>query len=121
MQTHQVAMLEDICRLGVFLTLDDFGSRTTPLSILSAEHVKKVKIHGPRVREALEDRRGMEMLRAIIASVQQFEIQVVAEGVETEEQLDLLKSLGCDAYLGRICQGPLPDSEVASFLEQRAS
>ncbi len=52
-QIHRKSILDGICRLGVGLTLDDFGRGTTPLSILSQGHVKRVKIHGPRVREAL--------------------------------------------------------------------
>ncbi len=107
--------LQTLKALGVGLVLDDFGTGHTSLSNLKLYPIDALKIDGSFVRELPDNAKDAAICEVIITMAHLLGMHAVAEGVETEEQLTLLRSLGCDEAQGyHICK-PLPASEVAEF------
>jgi len=102
------------CRsFGIRVSLDDFGSGTSSLSGLRQMALDEVKIYQAFVRELPG---SLPMIKGIIALGRAFGIRVVAEGVETREQVEQLLELGCDAMQGYAIARPMPADAVAGWL-----
>ncbi len=112
----QIAML---ARSGIRFSVDDFGTGYSSLGRLHQLPVESLKIDSSFIRRIGERKGTYPTVRAIIALAHTFGLQVVAEGVETEEQLRILQTLRCDRVQGFLFSRPLPAAEVRSFLEQR--
>ncbi|MBL1264234.1 EAL domain-containing protein [Methylomicrobium sp. RS1] len=107
-------------RLGTTLSLDDFGTGYSSLSCLKRLPLDQVKIDQSFVRGIRLDRNEAIMVKTIIDLARNFSLQVIAEGVETDEQLALLRQYGCEAYQGYLFGKPLPiDQFEASLTEPR--
>ena len=114
-----IAVLEDLQQLGVTVTIDDFGTGYAALSSLTRFAVGDLKIDRSCV-VALGRRCGdTAIVRALIAMAKAVGLAVTAEGVETAEQLALLKRLGCDRAQGHHFAPPLGVAAVEEFLRQR--
>ncbi|MFH0934947.1 MAG: EAL domain-containing protein, partial [Pseudomonadota bacterium] len=100
--------------LGVQLSLDDFGTGYSSLSYLKKLPLDQVKIDQSFVRDMSADNSDLEMVKAIINIAKNFDMDVIAEGVETEAQLTLLMQNGCLAYQGYLFGKPEP---IARFEE----
>ena len=109
----QIAML---ARTGIRFSVDDFGTGYSSLGRLHQLPVESLKIDSSFVRLIAERKGTYPTVRAIIALAHTFGLQVVAEGVETEDQLRILRALGCDRVQGYLFSKPLPASEVRPFL-----
>jgi len=107
--------------LGGSLSIDDFGTGYSSLSYLSELPVRCVKIDISFVKKMLEDEKAKKIVEAIIEISKTFGIESVAEGVETEEQYNLLKKLGCNKLQGYFYSPPLKEEElVEEFLKPKA-
>ena len=104
---HKNAVLDRLQQLGVKIAIDDFGTQYSSLDYLRTYRVSRVKIPRSMIDAATQDPEASAMVRAIIGLGREFRIDVVAQGVETEEQRDLLSC------------APSPD-EGARLLLQRA-
>ncbi len=112
---------------GIIVALDDFGTGYSSLSYLQRLPIDVLKIDRAFIRELTskefiesENRRATALVRAIIAMAHSLSLEVVAEGVETEEQLECLRSLGCDIAQGYFFSRPLPADEFFNaFLAQK--
>ncbi len=114
------ANLFELRKLGVGVAIDDFGTGYSSLSYLHKLPVTTLKIDQSFVREiGVESRRGQEdapIIRTIIALARNFGMSVVAEGVETEAQRELLVRLGCESLQGNLLHRPLTVQQAEVLL-----
>ena len=111
-----IEQMQNIKSLGVSFSLDDFGTGFSSLSYLKRLPLDQVKIDQSFIREVISDSNDAAIVRAIIAMCQSLEIQVIAEGVETQPQLEFLKSSGCTSYQGFLFSKPIPIGEWKHIL-----
>ena len=109
------ALLRALKALGLGLSIDDFGTGYSSLARLKHLPIDELKIDRGFVRDIPEDRNDMEIAAAIIAMARNLNLKVIAEGVETQAQLDFLARQGCHA-----CQGFLLGRPVAAEVFQQA-
>ena len=113
---EKVELIERIKGLGVSFSLDDFGTGYSSLSYLKKIPFDTIKIDKSFIDDLQKPKEG-EFVRLIINIAKNLDLEVVAEGVETKEQLDLLKKMECDIYQGYLCSKPLPASEFEELFK----
>jgi diguanylate cyclase (GGDEF)-like protein len=111
-----LAVLRGFRKLGIRISMDDFGTGYSSLGYLSRFPFDKVKIDQSFVRD-LTKRENLAVVRAVIGLSKAMGIGVIAEGVETAEQRDLLLAESCDEMQGYYFSKPRPVTELAAFLE----
>ncbi len=104
---------------GKRVSIDDFGTGFSSLAYLSRFAVDSLKIDRAFVRDMVEKPEAAALVRAIIAMARSLDLEVVGEGVETEEQLAYLKKLGCDRVQGFLISPPLPPEGITKLLAQQ--
>jgi EAL domain-containing protein (putative c-di-GMP-specific phosphodiesterase class I) len=109
-------ILRDV--LGVTLSLDDFGTGYSSLSYLKQLPLDQIKIDQSFVRDMTSDASDAMMVKNIIDMAHNFGLNVIAEGVETEEQLALLRKNGCKSYQGYLFSKPIPIEQFDMFLNK---
>lgn len=107
------ALLRHFRELGARVTIDDFGTGHSSLSYLSRLPVDCVKIDRAFIRDVPHDLDDTAITRGIVALAHSLRLTVVAEGVETREQLDFLRRLGCDEIQGFLVSEPVPPDLLA--------
>lgn len=103
-------------RIGVRLAIDDFGTGYSSLSYLKRFPIKTLKIDRAFIRDLITDQDDAAIVTAIIAMAGSLQVDVVAEGVETTQQLNMLRELGCGAIQGFLISRALPLVEINRFL-----
>ena len=114
------SILRQLHGCGVHLSIDDFGTGYSSLSHLKRIHIDKLKIDQSFVRDLGRDPEDEALIEAIIAMARSLKLSVVAEGVETQAQLDALRQLGCDQVQGYLLARPMPVAEFEAWLGQPA-
>ncbi len=104
---------------GIQVSLDDFGTGYSSLSYLKKFDIDYLKIDRSFVKNLGLDSDDMVLCHAIIAMAHKLGLKVVAEGIETRQQRDLLRSAGCDYGQGYLFSKPVPASEFAEMLAKR--
>ena len=118
---HSIASLREIREMGVTIAVDDFGTGFSSLSYLARLPVHTLKIDRSFVIDMGVGPEGLALVSAIINLAHALQLNVVAEGVETEEQARLLRLLNCDEMQGYLFSKPLPrEIFEATFLVARA-
>jgi len=112
-----VLMLRSLRQKGVRIALDDFGTGYSSLSYLRRFAIDTLKIDQSFVRQ-IDTPDGASIVKAIIHLGSQLGMQIVAEGVETEQEATMLESLHCDSAQGYYFSRPLPPGGVATLLER---
>lgn len=106
---------------GVRVSLDDFGTGHSSLSQLRTLALDKIKIDKSFVDGICDDPRTATLVRSLIQMSKGLDLVSVAEGIERQDQLDVLKSLGCDRGQGYLIACPLPADEACKLVSERAS
>jgi len=101
---------------GVGFSLDDFGTGYSSLSYLHRLPLDQLKIDRSFIREASKEGHGAAIVRIIVALGKALKMSVLAEGVETPEQLSFISSEGCGYYQGYLFSKPVPEAELAALL-----
>jgi len=107
-----IVQLNELKRLGLALSIDDFGTGYSSLSYLKRFPVDELKIDRSFVKDIPEDKNDMDITAAIIAMAQKMDLRVVAEGVETVEQVDFLRNNACYLVQGYYYSMPLAEQEL---------
>ena len=108
--------LHQIAKLGVGIAIDDFGTGYSGLAYLKRFPIDTVKIDQSFIRDLTVDPEDAAIVTAIVAMARSLDVDVVAEGVETEEQVDELKRLGCRRAQGYLLARPMSAASVARRL-----
>jgi EAL domain-containing protein (putative c-di-GMP-specific phosphodiesterase class I) len=109
-----VRVLGEAADMGVHLMLDDFGTGYSSLSHLRRFHVDAVKIDRSFIAGIAQPGHDLAIVRAVLSMAAELEIEVVAEGVETAAQADLLRELGCPLAQGYLFGRPDPVAQASS-------
>lgn len=112
-----IARMTALKNRGVCFSLDDFGTGYSSLSYLKRLPFDQLKIDQTFVQDVLSDQSAAAIARTIMALAQAMGMHVIAEGVETEEQLSFLASIGCHTYQGYLFGRPLPIKAFEVFLK----
>lgn len=115
---EMVAKMHELKALGIALSLDDFGTGYSSLSYLKQLPLDQIKIDQSFVRNISSEARDAVMVRSIIDMAQSFGLDVIAEGVETAEQLEFLRLHGCLAYQGYLFGKPVPLDEFEALIRR---
>jgi Amt family ammonium transporter len=115
--TATAKMLGQIKALGILLAIDDFGTGYSSLSYLHRFPLDTLKIDRSFISGAGDAGEGMEIAQTIMPMAKNLRLDVIAEGVETVEQVELLKRLHCKYAQGYYFSKPLAAEEVVALLE----
>ncbi|MCF5630368.1 EAL domain-containing protein [Pseudomonas syringae] len=114
--SHTIATLETLRANGVSISIDDFGTGYSSLAYLRRFPIDKLKIDIAFIREVTSNPQDAAIARAIIELAHSLGLKVIAEGVETPEQLAFLRENQCDQIQGYLISKPLPLAELETFL-----
>ena len=114
-----IGMLHELADLGIHLAIDDFGTGYSSLSALQQFPIGTLKIDQSFVRDVNTDRNDATIARTIIEMGHSLDMHVVAEGVETTEQLQFLQQSGCDYAQGRLFGEPCAAETLGKLLAQQ--
>ena len=114
-----VGAIRDLRDAGFKIEMDDFGSGYSSLNSLSEMPVDIIKLDMSFTRKIHENKTTLRVVELIVEMAKSLGALVVAEGVETEVQYQLLKQVGCDCVQGYFFSKPLPAAEFEAFIESR--
>ena len=111
-----IHILEELSRLGVLVSIDDFGTGYSSMSYLRRFPIDKLKIDRSFISDLTRNSDSSAIVKAIISLAHSLRLKVVAEGVETEQQLEQLRELGCDQFQGFYKSAAVLPDEIPHFL-----
>jgi diguanylate cyclase (GGDEF)-like protein/PAS domain S-box-containing protein len=114
-----LSILHALKRAGVGIALDDFGTGYSSLSYLRSFPFDKIKIDRSFVQALTVDANALPLVQAILAMGHNLNLRVTAEGVETQQQMNLLRREGCDEIQGFLLGRPMPAKDVEDFIRGR--
>ena len=112
-------ILDKLRAMGISLTIDDFGTGYSSLSYLKQFPVDTIKIDQTFIRDILSNPVDAAITKAIIVLGQSLKMEVVAEGVESREQLEFLRLRGCDVVQGYFVAPPQNAADVTALLRSQ--
>jgi EAL domain-containing protein (putative c-di-GMP-specific phosphodiesterase class I) len=118
MEKSSVLILNQMTAMGLQASIDDFGTGYSSLGYLTRFPINTIKIDRTFIKNVAIDVNAQAIIRTIIAMAHSLKTEVVAEGVETEDQLAFLQSEKCDKIQGYLFSRPLPAEEFGKLLEQ---
>ena len=112
---HSTKVFQQLQQMGILLALDDFGTGYASLSYLSYYHFDLLKIDKSFIENIVNNHTQLSIVKAILSLAKSLDMQVIAEGVEDQDQVQLLKQLGCDYAQGYYFGHPM-DAQAATTL-----
>jgi EAL domain-containing protein (putative c-di-GMP-specific phosphodiesterase class I) len=116
---ESIAILEKLSAMGVLVSVDDFGTGYSSMSYLRRFPIDKLKIDRSFINDVASRPEDASIVRAIVSLAHSLKLKVVAEGVESMEQLEFLKTLGCDQYQGFHYSAALPASKFEELVRSQ--
>ena len=113
-----IAKMKELKALGLIFSMDDFGTGYSSLSHLKRLPLDQIKIDQSFVRDITTDKNDLVMVNTIVDLGMNFEMEVIAEGVETQAQLELLQRAGCISFQGYLFSKPVPLKEFETLLKR---
>ncbi|MBF0418482.1 MAG: EAL domain-containing protein, partial [Magnetococcales bacterium] len=113
-----VMTLQTLRKMNLQLSIDDFGTGYSSLSYLKRFPIHTLKIDRAFVRDVITDPDDAAITKTILSMAKNLNLQVIAEGVSDPDQLEFLRSLGCDLVQGFLFSPPVPPEEITQFLEE---
>ncbi|WP_090547004.1 putative bifunctional diguanylate cyclase/phosphodiesterase [Paraburkholderia caballeronis] len=117
---HAKVLLEDLAALGISFAVDDFGTGYSSLAYLQRFPLSKLKIDRSFVENLLTSHNDQAIVSAVVGLARTLGLELVAEGVETQAQRELLKKMGCHHIQGWLVCKALPSEELAQRFESRS-
>jgi len=114
---QSIGKMNEFKEMGVQLAIDDFGTGYSSLEYLKKFPISKLKVDQSFVRELGIDSNDTAIVNSVIALGKSMSLEIIAEGIETVEQLDLLKKEGCDQGQGYLFSKPLPVAALSALLD----
>jgi diguanylate cyclase (GGDEF)-like protein len=114
-----VGVMKALRAMGVPITIDDFGTGHSSLGYLKHFPISRLKVDRSFVRDLPHNGDDIAITRAVIAMAHSLRMSVVAEGVEDQEQFDILREEGCDEFQGYYCRPPLREQDLMRFLDEQ--
>jgi EAL domain-containing protein (putative c-di-GMP-specific phosphodiesterase class I) len=108
--------LKELKKLGIGISIDDFGTGYSSLSYLKNFPINRLKIDQSFVRHCMTNKQDRSIIKAIIAMGHSLGVEVIAEGIETEDQFKYLITEGCDGFQGYLFDKPIPSKEFLKWL-----
>ena len=119
--TEIIRQLNDLKSLGVRLSVDDFGTGNSAIAYLKGFDLDVLKIDRSYIRGILKNDDDAAIASAMVAMAHKLNLTVVAEGIEHEEQLELLRAWGCDEFQGFMVSPPVPSDEFRELVDANCS
>jgi len=113
-----VSELSELRKAGMIIALDDFGTGYSSLNYLRTLPIDIIKIDRSFVHEIEESAEAVELVESILRIARSLDKKVIAEGVETHAQLNIMRRLGCDIIQGYVLSRPLPESDLNTFMRE---
>ena len=113
-----IEILRDLSRMGVLVSVDDFGTGYSSMSYLRRFPIDKLKIDRSFIKDLTTNTDAASIVKAIISLAHSLRLKVVAEGVETAEQLQQLRDLGCDQFQGFYRSEAVLPGEIEKFIRR---
>jgi EAL domain-containing protein (putative c-di-GMP-specific phosphodiesterase class I)/DNA-binding response OmpR family regulator len=113
---HIIEVVENLRALGHKIEMDDFGSGYSSLNMLTSMPIDVLKMDKAFIRNIQPGNKEMKLVELVLDIAKNLGVPVVAEGVETEEELKMLKEAGCDIIQGYYFSKPIPPSEMEKFV-----
>jgi EAL domain-containing protein (putative c-di-GMP-specific phosphodiesterase class I) len=117
--TETEGKLHALKQLGVRLSIDDFGTGFSSLAYLKRFPIDKLKVDQSFVRDIPQQRADMEIVAAVISLAKNLRLDVLAEGVETETQLEVLRNMECSYAQGYLFSRPVPAEQISPLLKEK--
>lgn len=113
---HTIPNMNRLAKMGIGIAIDDFGTGYSSLNYLKKLPIHKLKIDKSFVKDIATDPDDRIIISAVTAMAQNMKLRVIAEGVETKEQMEFLKSIGCREMQGFLFSKPLPSEEFRELI-----
>ncbi len=114
-----LSKLHALRHMGIGLSIDDFGTGFSSLNYLRTMPISVLKIDRSFVTNITKDARDRAIAMSIIALAKSLDLEIIAEGIETTEQMDLLSKLGCHVIQGYLFYPAMPSQELAELLKKQ--
>ena len=116
-----IMTLERLKNLGISISMDDFGTGYSSLAYMTRFPLDSLKVDRAFVTDLPDDRDAVVVVRAIVGMAKQLDLHIVAEGIETERQMEFLHGLGCHTGQGYLFSKPLPNDQFMEILKAKAA